>query len=471
MKAIKLLTLLSVISAALLITSCVSDDDYGVPDISVTDPNIPASDITTFAAVVARYNQAVADGDQIAVFDEEADIYIEGYVVSSDQASNFFEELIVQNKMDASTSTDDPRLGFRIDIDESGLYQTFDVGRKVYIQLNGLAVGEDNGVLAIGKQDGNGIGQIQGFELNNYLQRGSEVVELTPKVTSIGDLTSADLNTLIQLENTQFHRSQLGLTYAGEASDDFDGFRTLESCDDNSTLDLQTSTFADFKSLPVDGNIGSIKGVYSRDFGDDFSVLIINTRVDITFDGIERCDPDFVECTEPSGGGATFWSDNFESYGGNMGNAEAAGWTNVNVSGGDTDFFLGNFDNNTYAQISGFNADEDNIDVWLVSPTINMDGTTGEELSFDVQTNFNNGNILSVLISTNFTGDVADAEWQILDAAIPTGSSNGFGNFETVGPINIACLDGDINIAFVYEGSDPSATTRYHIDNLEVTGN
>ena len=28
-----------------------------------------------------------------------------------------------------------------------------------------------------------------------------------------------------------------------------------------------------------------------------------------------------------------------------------------------------------------------------------------------------------------------------------------------------------IHIGFFYEGSDPNATTRYHIDNIEVTGN
>ena len=154
-----------------------------------------------------------------------------------------------------------------------------------------------------------------------------------------------------------------------------------------------------------------------------------------------------------------------------MSDAEAAGWTNVNVSGGSTEWEIGEFDNTNYAQISGFSSGEDEINVWLVSPSINMDTTTEEELLFDVQTNFDNGNILSVLFSSNFSGDVTTATWESLDASIPNGPSGGFGDFETVGPINISCLDGTINVAFLYEGSDPNATTRYHVDNFNVTGN
>ena len=41
-------------------------------------------------------------------------VYIEGYVVSSDKAGNFFEELIIQNKIDDSSPDSDPRLGFKI---------------------------------------------------------------------------------------------------------------------------------------------------------------------------------------------------------------------------------------------------------------------------------------------------------------------------------------------------------------------
>ena len=463
MKANKFLTFLSVLSLLIAVTSCVNDNDYNLPNVTVQDPNITAN--TTFEGVISRYEQAVADGDQIAVFDEEQDVYIEGYVISSDQAGNFFEEIIIQNKTDSSSPAEDPRLGLRVEINTGSLSDTYEFGRKVYIKMNGLAIGESNGVFTIGKAEGNEVGQIQAYEYRDFVIRGSEVVGISPKIAAISEITEDDENTLIQLQDMQINRNQLALTYAGEPSDEFDGFRTLESCTEGSSITLQTSTFADFKSLQVPQLSGSITGILSRDFFDDISVFVINSAGDVDF-ADPRCDPDFLECTTSGTGNTDFYSENFEGFGGYV----AEGWTNVNINGGGLEWIVGNFSGSSYAQISGFNSDENDIDVWLVTPAINMDGTTGENLSFDVQTNFNNGDILSVFITDAFTGDPTTTEWQILDLTIPSGSSSGFGTFAPVGPVNISCLDGDVHIGFLYSGSDPSATTRYHIDNIEVKG-
>lgn len=464
MKASRILTLLSVLTLIVTISSCVNDDDYSLPNVTIQDPNITPN--ATFEGVISRYEQAVADGDDIAVFDEAQEVYIEGYVISSDQAGNFFEELILQNKTDDSDPNEDPRLGLRVEVNVGSLSDTYEMGRKVYIKMNGLAIGESNGVFTIGKPEGNEVGQIQAYEYRDFIIRGPEVMEITPKVVAISNLTEDDENTLIQLENMQINRNQLALTYAGEPGDEFDGFRTLESCSDGGSITLQTSTFADFKSLQIPQLSGNITGILSRDFFDDISVFVINSTGDVDFSG-ERCDPDFLECTTPGDGNADFFDENFESFDGYA----SEGWTNVNINGGNLEWIVGSFSGSAYAQISGFNTDESDIDVWLVTPAINMDGTTGENLSFDVQTSFNNGGILSVFITNAYTGDPTTTEWQILDLSIPAGSSSGFGSFEPVGPVNISCLDGEVHIGFLYAGSDPSATTRYHIDNIEVKSN
>ena len=271
--------------------------------------------------------------------------------------------------------------------------------------------------------------------------------------------------------DVQFQRNQVlvdnPLTFAAEPTDQFDGERILEDCANGGSIILSTSTFADFKGLQLPVNRGRMRGVLTKNFfGDEFNI-VVNSASDIIFDNAERCDPDFLFCETMSGGGSVFWEEDFEGFSG----YSAEGWTNANVGGGTEDWVVGSFSGNAYAQISGFNSNEDPIDVWLITPTINMDGTSGEELSFDVQTNFNNGNILTVWVSTNFTGDPTTADWTPLDAIIPEGNPSGFGSFEPVGPINISCLDGDINIGFFYQGADPGPTTRYHVDNIEVTGN
>jgi hypothetical protein len=469
MKANRILTLFSVFTTMLLVTtSCVEDDDYATPDISVVDPNITPN--LTFLNVIARYNDAVADGDQVGVFDDENDttLYIEGYVISSDRSGNFYEELIIQNKIDGSTSSEDPRLGLNISINVSSLSDTYEVGRKVYIKMNGLAIGEDNGVFVIGKANGNSLEQLQSYEYTNHVIRGAEVATLTPKIAAISELTEADENTLIQLDNMQFHRNSLSSTYAGEASDEFDGCRSLESCDDGSTILLQTSTFSDFKSVQIEQLKGSIQGIYTRDFGDDFSVLVVNSTGDISFNDPDRCDPDVLECDGPIGGTMTLFEQNFESTS-NIAALEGLGWEHIMVDGNE-DFFIGNFSGNNYAQISGFGG-ADVIETWLVTPDINLDASTNESFTFDLEVAYANGVILSVLITDAYTGDVATTEWTEVDVTIPNTPTSGFGGFNSVGDINISCLDGDVRIAFKYVGSDPSATTRYHLDNFEVTGN
>ncbi|MDT0558628.1 DUF5689 domain-containing protein [Ichthyenterobacterium sp. W332] len=473
----KFLTYISLAIMILTVSSCVNDDDYSIPPIDVESVN-PATEFaslfngvmtnateTTFNAVVGRYEQAVVDGDQIGVFSTEFDTpqYITGYVVSSDEGGNFFEEIIVQNSVDDQDPDGDTRQGIKVEINTRSLSDTYDFGRKVYIKLNGLVVGESNGVLTLGRAEGNDVGQIQEFEYRNFVVRDAEVATITPKMVNPNDLTETDENTYVQLSNMQINRNQLTLTFAGESSDEFDGFRSLESCEGGGSITLQTSTFADFKSLPVPQGAGSISGIFTRDFGDDLNVFVINSIADIDMVG-ERCDPDFLECSTSGNGTSTIFDENFESFG----TFDSEGWINLNINGGNVDWGEGSFSGNAYAQISGFSSNENPITVWLVTPMIDLTGTTGANLSFDVQTNFNNGNILSAFITDDFTGDVTTTEWQILDVSIPEGSSTGFGNFESVGPVNISCLSGEVYVAFFYEGADPGPTTRYHIDNVEV---
>jgi len=216
-KVSKILALFSVLT---FISSCVNDDDFGLPNITVTDPNITVN--ATFQNLISRYLQAVSDGDQIAVIElDESPLFIEGYVVSSDQAGNFFEEIIIQNKIDGSTDGADPRLGLNVQVNVRGLYQTYEVGRKVYIKMNGLAIGEENGVYTIGKPNGNSIDQLEEYEYRDFIIRDPEVATLTPKIVAIGDLTQADENTLVQFEDAQINRDELGLSFSGRAKRQF----------------------------------------------------------------------------------------------------------------------------------------------------------------------------------------------------------------------------------------------------------
>jgi hypothetical protein len=487
MKANKILTLLVVLTMTFSFTSCVQDDDFKTPDVSVVDPNIDPDDIITFDAVKQRYLDAVDAGDQIGTFEFDQELYIEGYVISSDKAGNFFEELIIQNSTDGDDiSATNPRLGLNISINTRGLYETYEVGRKVYIKLNqldqngdleeSLGVGMSNGTLYIGKVIGNSLEQIQDNEYRKWVIRGSEVATITPKVTAIGDLTEDDLNTFVQFNDVQIIRNQIGLTYAGQPTDQFDGFRTIESCSDNGSIELQTSTFADFKSLPVAQGRGSIKGIYTRDFGDDFNVLVINSRADVNFDSTDRCDPIEVACGLASTIGTNnLFMDNFETQTINT-PISGNGWTNYIEAGTKRwEAYTATGANASLgksARMGSFSSNDVSSVAWLISPAINLDANTGETLRFKTSNSFSDGSTMQVLFSNDWDGTpegVTSANWGVLVDAYITQDSDNFGTWYPSGNVDLSCVNGTGYIAFKYVGSGQAAFDgTYELDDISI---
>ncbi len=454
--------------------SCVKDDDYGVPDISISNLNIPQEKITTFKAVKSLYEQAVNGGNSTVIVND--DLYIEGYVISSDKSGNFFEELIIQNKSDNSNPDNDPRLGFKIDINVSSLSDTYQFGQKVYIKMMGLTIGETSGVITIGKGDAVNVKQIQAAEYKDIILRTNEVETITPKIVGLADLTEADENTLIQLDNMQLNRFELGATFASESFDEFDGFRLLESCDSGISLIMQTSTFSDFKSLIVPQGKGSITGVYSRDFRDDFNVLILNSSADINFESNERCDPMEITCgIAPMVGTGNLFMEDFESQKNNK-PIEGNGWTNYLEAGSEPWEAWSSTSSNASlgrsARLkSASSGDESNIG-WLITPAIDLDAQEGETLRFKTSNSLADSSYMEVLYSLDWDGNEANialATWGVLSAAYVVKDSDSFVAWFNSGVVDLSCISGTIYIAFKYTGSGQDTFDGvYELDDISI---
>lgn len=475
MKAIKFLQITAFLILTLTVAvSCVDGEEYDVPPTATqVEPDVTVN--SSIQAIKSAMDQHFASNDEFKMtYDDDSSVVFEGYVVSSDLAGNFFESLIIQD------SPSNPSHGIEVLIDKSALFETFEVGRKVYVKMAGLSVsyedGEDNdpsdtgniGRYSIGDdQGGFGLDGISQFSYLNHILRSTESGTIIPTPVAMSDLTQDHINTFIQLSNMQFDANELGKTFAGEGSDSFDGFRNLVSCADESTATLQTSTFADFKSYTIPENVGTINATLAKDYRADFLVLVINTPTDLDFTNTDRCDPVILECDGPTSTTNTIFSEDFQAVF-NDGDLTALGWTNVNVSGGSELFESNSFSGDRYMKVSAFGTGENPMETWLVSPAINLDGSTEEELSFEISANFESGLVLSALITENYTGDPTTTEWTQLDVAIPVGGG-GFGSFALL-KTNISCLNGDVNVAFKYNGSAGAAETRYHIDDVKVTG-
>jgi hypothetical protein len=300
-----------------------------------------------------------------------------------------------------------------------------------------------------------------------------DTVEIVPLQLEISEFKEEHENLFIQVKNVQFNRNLLReqhhYTFAGEVTDEYDGERQLESCSTGASTMLSTSTFSGFKSLYLPENSGNVKGILTRNFYDDYFVIAVNSPDDFSFGG-ERCDPEFLKCTNNTSEGINvLFEEDFTNIT-SLSALENSGWINVNVNGGKV-FQPGTFDGNRYIRVSAFNTEEAPMEAWLVSPPINLDNVLGAQLSFDIMSSYDNATILSVLVTEEFTGNVLTTNWQPMDAIIPIGPTNQYGRGFVKSKIDISCLKGDIHFAFRYLGAAPDKSTTYDIDNIRVSGN
>lgn len=469
-------SLFGVFIVILLLSSCVQDDNYSIPDITIQDPNISENSVMTFKTIVSRYEQAVNKGNLTAFINEDEDLYITGYVISSDKSGNFFEELIIQNKTDESNPDNDPRLGLKIIINKSNLSDTYEVGRKVYVKMNGLTIGESNGVITIGKGNANKVEQIQAAEYRNIIIKDTSVAKVIPKLVNVEALANSDRNTLIQVQDMQINRFELGLSYAGESIDEFDGIRTLESCDSGASIFLQTSTFCDFKSLSIPLGKGTITGIFTRDYGDDYNVLKINNTEAINFNSTERCDPIEIGC-----GLATFYGtenlfyEDFESQKNNkliVGN----GWTNYMETGSEGwEAFSSSSSNASLgrsARVRSASSGDSSNKAWLITPAINLETQDGETLRFKTSNSFGDSSYLEVLYSSDWDGipeHVGNATWAVLSEAYIVKDIDAFAPWFNSGNVDLSCFTGTLYIAFKYTGSGQETFDgTYELDEVSI---
>ncbi len=452
MKKIVNTRFLSLLLLVFTLASCVQDDDFKTPEINFDEPD-PTVD-SSIMAVKAMYTLTDEDPND----DElpppvliESDLVLEGYVVSSDQEGNFYKELIIQN------SPENPEAGISILTDATDMYTFFEPGRKVYVKLKGLYVGEDGGVIKLGNLYGAEVGRLNNLEFEEHVLRSGVTEEIVPTVISFDQVTDEKLNTLVTFENMQFPSGLVGQSY-GNLDDTFTVNRNVESCLTGESIILRNSGFANFKDKLLPEGQGTITAVLSK-FNSDYQIFIRDPK-DISFDQ-PRCDAlfqeDFEEITT-TGPGAVI---------------DLPGWTNVNISGGNWKWDAREFNGAKYAQISAFNSGENPMKVWLVTPGIDLSGVTGGEFQFSSKDGHNNGEALKVYISTDFSGDVTTATWTQLNVDIATGSTNGYAAESTPsGNIDLASYVGStVYFGFEYIGSSNGITTTYQIDNIKVTAN
>jgi hypothetical protein len=143
------------------------------------------------------------------------------------------------------------------------------------------------------------------------------------------------------------------------------------------------------------------------------------------------------------------------------------GWTNINVVG-DRKWKGKIYNEDKYAQATGYNSNLDAMEVWLITPPINS--IESKTLSLKTAKAYwaHSGQPFTVLVSEDFNGENFDtATWTALDDIVTAQEADADHAWIDSGAYSLSAFSGTAAIAFKYVGSNTESTT-IRIDDILV---
>lgn len=213
-----------------------------------------------------------------------SDVIISGVVVANDKSGNLYKEIYIQ----------DGTAGINVLLDANGLYNSFPVGRKVFIKCNGLCLSDYNRLPQLGiKATVAGVPSIQAIASNlidQYLVGGSLNNPVVPKVVTVAQLTTNmsddNLGTLVQLNNYEFLTSDTSKTFADTSAYKNSVNLTVKGCAGGTNIIIRSSGYANFAGVSAPNGNGTLTAIYTL-FGSTKQLIIRDTS-DVQFNNF-RC--------------------------------------------------------------------------------------------------------------------------------------------------------------------------------------
>lgn len=209
------------------------------------------------AGVVKKLANAAFWDAIIAQGGVDSSIVFEGYVISSDSASNFYETVTIMDETGG--------IEFKINSSEIYLKYNLKAGQKVLVRANDLALDKYNGVYQLGLAitdvyNGNNIIKVDKLlpgDVNKCIQLSGRKVNLEPLKLKINEITDAHVSKLVTIDSVQFWNPGLPFSIDGETTN-----RIVIDKYGNQ-IALRNSGYAKFKNEMLPSGSGSITGVLS----------------------------------------------------------------------------------------------------------------------------------------------------------------------------------------------------------------
>jgi len=255
---------------------------------------------------------------------------ITGIVTSSDEHGNCYKFINIQDETGA----------IQIKIANTALYYKYKVGQRVYINCDGLVLGDYRKLPQLGWWVNGAMEAIPTAKEAVYIFRDS-LVGNAPEplsITSTGQINDSYYNMLVKIENCYFNNGgQLTFSEPSTATS-----RTITLVG-GGTIEVRTSNYADFAQNILPEGTGNIVGLLTR--YNNYNQLVIRSLDDLSNFGVEE-----------------------EIYSLDLNvNPLDNGWSNHSVSGTALWEYVSGVKR---MSITGNNSEFS--DCWLLSPTINL---------------------------------------------------------------------------------------------------
>jgi hypothetical protein len=240
-------SILVAILVATIISSC--NKKFDEPPLD-TNPGVTAN--TTIKQL-----RALSTG--YGLFNQiTTDIIITGTVVGNDKSGNIYKEIYLQ----------DSTAGIAVQLDATGLYNSYPLGREIFILCKGLYIANESGMLKLCvRAVSNGTPSVSGIPsgvIDNYVKRGKVNAPLAPKVVTLSQLNNDFQSMLIRLDNYEVTGSFLNNTYADTSANKGTQNIDVQSCTGTSSkIIIRSSGYSNFASIKVPQGNGAVIALYT----------------------------------------------------------------------------------------------------------------------------------------------------------------------------------------------------------------
>jgi len=282
-------TAIAVIAAAILVplSSCIKDK-FTVPSPGANINPAGIHSTMTIKQFKQQYYVPVLNATLPVIMTDSQ--VISGVVCADDRSGNFYKTLCLQD----STG------GIQIKINNTSLYYTYPVGRRIWIKTKGLYIFDYGGTAQIGGYidlagSHPAVGAIAGENAAASIITGEWGVPVVPIKTTIAQLTNVssyiDLQSMLyEIDSVEYGQQDTsGLTY-GNALTKGSNSLVLNDCLGYSMVVYSSgyASFANARPSKGHGNIVGIYNYYRYSSSGNFEFIIRDTT-DVMFTSSQRC--------------------------------------------------------------------------------------------------------------------------------------------------------------------------------------